>query len=123
MIFWRKIVIFHTKYPKTFRASLRSAQFFLVRPPNLKSWIRPCMVLAIEVTDWDSSTNVAELNWYSKGILIYFSLELISTFKIILVTSWWTVEITGMPGEINLLCITFISIFVDFFVLFVQSTD
>jgi hypothetical protein len=28
MIFWRKIVIFHTKYPK-------------VHPPNLKSWIRP----------------------------------------------------------------------------------
>ena len=25
--FWRKIVIFHTKYPKIFRASLRSAQF------------------------------------------------------------------------------------------------
>ena len=28
MIFWRKIVIFHTKYLKNFRASLRSAQFF-----------------------------------------------------------------------------------------------
>jgi hypothetical protein len=28
MIFWSKIVIFHTKYPKNFRASLRSAQFF-----------------------------------------------------------------------------------------------
>ena len=28
MIFWRKIVIFHTKYPKRFRASLLSAQFF-----------------------------------------------------------------------------------------------
>jgi hypothetical protein len=28
MIFWRKIVIFHTKYPQIFRASLRSAQFF-----------------------------------------------------------------------------------------------
>ena len=28
MIFWRKIVIFHTKYPKIFRASLRSPQFF-----------------------------------------------------------------------------------------------
>ena len=28
MIFCRKIVIFHTKYPKHFRASLRSAQFF-----------------------------------------------------------------------------------------------
>jgi hypothetical protein len=28
MIFWRKIVIFHTKSPKKFPASLRSAQFF-----------------------------------------------------------------------------------------------
>jgi hypothetical protein len=28
MIFWRKIVIFHTKYPKNFHASLCSAQFF-----------------------------------------------------------------------------------------------
>jgi hypothetical protein len=27
-IFWRKILIFHRKYPKHFRASLRSAQFF-----------------------------------------------------------------------------------------------
>ena len=37
MMFWRKIMFFHTKYPKYFR----SAQFFKVRPPNLKSWIRP----------------------------------------------------------------------------------
>jgi hypothetical protein len=28
MILWRKIVIFHAKYPKNVRASLRSAQFF-----------------------------------------------------------------------------------------------
>jgi hypothetical protein len=28
MIFWLKIVIFHTKYSKNVRASLRSAQFF-----------------------------------------------------------------------------------------------
>ena len=28
MICWHKIVIFHTKYPKIYRASLRSAQFF-----------------------------------------------------------------------------------------------
>ena len=28
MIFWRKIMIFHTKYSKNVRASLRSAQFF-----------------------------------------------------------------------------------------------
>jgi hypothetical protein len=27
-IVWRKIVIFHTKYPKNVRASLRSAQCF-----------------------------------------------------------------------------------------------
>ena len=41
-IFLRKIVIFHTQYPKNFRAYLRSAQFFLCAPPpNLKSWIRP----------------------------------------------------------------------------------
>ena len=33
MIFWRKIVIFHMKYLKHFRASLRSAQFFLSAPP------------------------------------------------------------------------------------------
>ena len=28
IIFLRKIVIFHSKYPKIFRASLRSAQLF-----------------------------------------------------------------------------------------------
>ena len=28
IIFWPKIVIFHTNYPKNFRASLRSAHFF-----------------------------------------------------------------------------------------------
>ena len=32
-IFWRNIVIIHTKYPKNFRASLRSAQFCLSAPP------------------------------------------------------------------------------------------
>jgi hypothetical protein len=51
VIFWRKFVTFHTKYTKYFRASLRSAQFFYVHPPNLKSWIRPCecMVLALRI--------------------------------------------------------------------------
>ena len=32
MIFWRKIIIFHTKYPKNVHASLRSAQFYKVHP-------------------------------------------------------------------------------------------
>ena len=36
-------MIFHTKYPKKNPASLRSAQIFYVRPPNLKSWVRPCL--------------------------------------------------------------------------------
>ena len=33
MILLRKIVIFHTKYPKKFRASLRSARFFFKSAP------------------------------------------------------------------------------------------
>ena len=73
MIFWRKIVIFHTKYPNNFRASLRNwkkyyflaenrdfsheiskkcsclpplgAIFFTCAQPNLKSWIRLCSQL------------------------------------------------------------------------------
>ena len=32
-IFWRNIVIFHTKYPKNVCASLRSAHFFKCAPP------------------------------------------------------------------------------------------
>ena len=35
MIVLRKIVIFHTKYTKNFRASLRSARLFLSAPPPL----------------------------------------------------------------------------------------
>ena len=45
--FWRKIVIFHTKYPKHFRASLRSRKFFKCAPPNMKSWIRPCDIIKL----------------------------------------------------------------------------
>jgi hypothetical protein len=43
MVFWCKIVIFHTNYPKNVRASLRSAHLILTAPPPpiLKSWIRP----------------------------------------------------------------------------------
>ena len=39
-------MIFHTKYPKKFRASLRSAHF-LRALPNLKYWIRPCKLYII----------------------------------------------------------------------------
>ena len=53
-IFWGKIVIFHTKYPKNVRASLRSAPFFYqVHPPNLKSWIHPCILFErIKITQF-----------------------------------------------------------------------
>ena len=72
MIFWRKIVIFHTKYPKNFHASLciwkksdffgakswfftrntpkffappfARRNFFKCTPPNMKSLIRPCFL-------------------------------------------------------------------------------
>ena len=45
MIFWREIVIFHTKKNKNVRAYLRSAQFFkCAPPPSLKSWIRPWLL-------------------------------------------------------------------------------
>ena len=40
MIFWRKIVIFHTKYPNFFKCA---------PPPNLKSWIRPWKLLTVQV--------------------------------------------------------------------------
>ena len=52
-----KIVFFHTKYPKNFRASLRSVRFFLSAPPppNLKSWIRPYWLIIFHASVWDKS--------------------------------------------------------------------
>ena len=41
--FWRKILIFHTKYPKKFAPPSTRRNFYNCTPPNLKSWIRPCM--------------------------------------------------------------------------------
>ena len=43
MIFWRKIVIFHTKYPNNFALPSTRRNIFKCAPPNLKSWIRPCI--------------------------------------------------------------------------------
>jgi CTP-dependent riboflavin kinase len=42
MIFLRKMVIFHTKYPNNFRASLRSAQFFKVKIADILAAILNC---------------------------------------------------------------------------------
>jgi hypothetical protein len=46
-IFWHKIVIFHTKYPNIFRATLRSIQFFKICPPP-NSWFRPWTIYVFE---------------------------------------------------------------------------
>ena len=42
MICLRIIVIFHTKYPKTFSRLPQLSTIFLSALPNLKSCIRPC---------------------------------------------------------------------------------
>ena len=73
MIFLRKIVIFHTKYPQNFRASLRSARFFLsAPPPNLKSWIRPCLPFICSTCIWSiyiylSVDPIFQILWFLSG--------------------------------------------------------
>jgi hypothetical protein len=51
-IFWRKIVIFNTKYPKNVRASLRSAQFFLVRPLTWNPGSAPALYMYTYITEY-----------------------------------------------------------------------
>ena len=67
VIFWRKIVIFHTKYPNNFRTFLRPAQFFLTAPPNLKSWIRPYWPQYVHYQchsrRWIQNWSVWDLRW------------------------------------------------------------
>jgi hypothetical protein len=44
MIFWRKIVIFHTNYPNNFAPPFALRNYFTCAAlPSLKSWIRPCI--------------------------------------------------------------------------------
>jgi hypothetical protein len=61
MIFWRKIVIFHTKYPKHFRASLRSVQFFQVRPLTWNPGSAP-----VKLNGIDASNNITKLESFSE---------------------------------------------------------
>jgi hypothetical protein len=84
-------VIFHTKYPKNFRASLRSAQFFKVRPPNLKSWIRPWFMYSLD------SIMFAVSKELRVRVMVFNA-----TFNNISVISWrpvLLVEETGLLGE------------------------
>jgi hypothetical protein len=94
-IFWHKIVIFHTKYPKNFRTTLRNwkkldflvynrdfshgipqkfsrlpplgAIFLSAPPPNLKSWIRSCIGHAIifYVKQWVQYIMVGRISTHS----------------------------------------------------------
>ena len=48
IIFWLKIMIFHTKYPnKILRLPPLGAIFLSAPPPNLKSWIRSWLLWVI----------------------------------------------------------------------------
>ena len=86
-IFWRKIVIFHTKYPKHFRASLRSVQFFKCAPPPKLEILDPPWSFLL-FTDIFVGIVLAEFFFYY--VVKYFSY--ISWRSVLLVE-------TGVPGE------------------------
>ena len=57
IIFLRKMVIFHTKYPKIFAPPSARRNFLkCAPPPNLKFWIRPC----IPLTSWGNEMKFTE---------------------------------------------------------------
>ena len=64
-IFWRKIVIFLTKYPKNVRASLRSAQFFKSAPltwnPGFAPDINLNMYIINVIADDESKIGLYEI--------------------------------------------------------------
>ena len=81
MIFWRKIVIFHTKYPKNIRASLVRRNFFKCAPLTWNPGSAPAMA--------------KENGWF--GFMVFNA-----TFNNISVISWRSVllaEETEVPGE------------------------
>jgi hypothetical protein len=49
MIFWRKIVIFYTKCPTNFRASLRSAQYFKCAPLTWNPGFAPVLSSSLDI--------------------------------------------------------------------------
>ena len=70
MICWRKIVIFHTKYPKLFAPPSARRNFFKCAPPNLKSWMR----YQFWINNWLNPNSLLEENMTSpvKYILFIF---------------------------------------------------
>ena len=61
MIFLRKIVIFHTKYPKNIKCA---------PPPNLKSWILPRLVLKKNIRT-SMNTHIKKRREYHSRVSIY----------------------------------------------------
>ena len=91
MIFWRKIVIFHTKYPKIFAPPFARRIFFKCAPPNLKSWIRPWN-RKFEIRKKIKYIIISNLNvqsgWYTQYIIELFG-ELLCNDLNIQTDSMW----------------------------------
>jgi hypothetical protein len=51
MIFWRKIVFSH-EIPQQFVCLPPLGAIFLSAPPNLKSWIRPCVINQLNINNY-----------------------------------------------------------------------
>ena len=69
MIFWHKIVIFHTKYPKNFRASLRSPKPEIPDPPLQDEYIQ--LSRLIDLCLIYSNCHNSALNYNIYWITIY----------------------------------------------------
>ena len=81
MIFWHKIVIFHTKYPKNVRPPPPLGANFLSAPPtNLKSWIRPCYLI-------QQTHNKISRTFHSNKDLLTHVDDLLSTKEF-----WWCIH-------------------------------
>jgi hypothetical protein len=67
MIFWRNIMIFHTKYPKKIsRLPPLGAIFLSAPPPNLKSWNRPWLLHGYYIGTVKSCSEINVLHHWDK---------------------------------------------------------
>ena len=72
MILWRKIVIFHTKYPNNFRASLCSAHFFLGAPQTWNPGSATGCLCDQMLMESINSLNLFQLHWAKLSLISIF---------------------------------------------------
>ena len=105
MIFWRKIVIFHTKYRKNVRAFLRTAQFFLSAPPlTWNSGSAP-----VRGNDFASFCGFDTWFWQCDSIILFycFFIFIINTSPLILGYTLTTSSDTAITGlDFTFTCVT-----------------